>query len=92
MWFKLPGQEPAANTFALDLYEGLIVELDLVDIRFRHQIIYPMLCVCSTTDFESTALVVCQGIEHWIWDFSALTNSIDVPYGKEFVSCFNAKQ
>jgi len=65
------GQEPAANTFALDLNEGHIVELDLVGIRFRHQIIYPMLCVCSTTDFESAALVVCQGIEHWGFGISA---------------------
>jgi hypothetical protein len=30
------GQKPAANTFALDLNEGLTVELDLVGIGFRH--------------------------------------------------------
>ena len=59
------GQEPAANTFVLDLNEGLTVELDLVGIGFRHQIIYPMLCVCSTTDFESAVLVLCQSIERW---------------------------
>jgi hypothetical protein len=46
------GQESAANTFALDLKEGLTVELDLVGLGFRHQITYPMLCVFSTTDFD----------------------------------------
>jgi len=51
------GQEPAANTFALDLNEGLTVDHDLVGIAFMHQIVYPMLCVCSTTDFESAVLV-----------------------------------
>src|SRR5204862_6035589 len=59
------GQEPAANTFALDLNEGLIVALNLVGIGCRHHIIYPMLCGCSSTDFESAVLVVCQSIERW---------------------------
>jgi hypothetical protein len=59
------GQEPAANTFALDLNEGLTVERDLVGIGFGHQIYLPNALWCSTTDFESTVLVVCQSIERW---------------------------
>ena len=46
----------------------------------------------GTYTFESTVLVVCQSIERWDWDFSALTNSPDALYRQELVSCFNAKQ
>jgi hypothetical protein len=84
------GQKPAANTFALDLNEGLTVELDLVGIGFRHQMYLPNALRCSTTDFESAVLVVCQSIERWNLGFQRTDQ--DVPYRQEFVSCFNAKQ